>query len=156
MTSKKYDVGSEIEAYCTKCKIDRLHAIGALKSDGNINKVVCRTCHGTHLFRRPKGEGGEKVRATRTTKRGKKGSVTLTEEDLATAKPYAMDGTYEVGDIIKHKTFGAGSVLEMRFGKMEVGFEGGGKLLVCGIVSRQSSKSSSRAVKRAASKPVVK
>jgi hypothetical protein len=131
MTKKKYDVGAEIEAYCTKCKIDRLHAIETLKSDGNINRVICRTCEGSHLFRRPKGDGTKKPRAT-ASKRRKKGAVMVAEEDLAKAKPYAMDGAFEVGDIIQHTKFGPGSVLEVRTsGKMEVGFESGGKLLVC-------------------------
>ena len=54
------------------------------------------------------------------------------EEDLSKAKPYALDGYFEVGDIIQHKKFGPGSVLEVKpGGKMEVGFEEGGKLLVC-------------------------
>ena len=133
MTKKKYDVGAEIEAYCTKCKIDRLHAIETLKSDGNINRVICRTCEGSHLFRRPKGDGTKKPRAASSaSKRRKKGAVLVAEEDLAKAKPYSMDGAFEVGDIIHHAKFGAGSVLEIRAGgKMEVGFESGGKLLVC-------------------------
>ncbi len=41
MAGKNYKVGAEIEAYCTKCKIDRQHAIETLKSDGNIHKVHC-------------------------------------------------------------------------------------------------------------------
>ena len=124
----------EIEAYCTKCKIDRLHAIETLKSDLNINRVICRTCEGSHLFRRPKADGGRK---TTGTKRRKKGAVLVADEDLARAKPYALDGIFAVGDIIQHKTFGPGSVLEMKAGgKMEVGFESGGKLLVCGQAKR--------------------
>ena len=127
-TKKNYVVGKEIEAYCTKCKIDRLHAIETLKSDGNINRVICKTCDGSHLFRRPKGDGTKKA----PSKRRKKGAVTVTPEELTKAKPYKLDGAFEVGDIIKHATFGPGSVLEVRpGGKMEVGFENGPKLLVC-------------------------
>lgn len=133
MTRKKYEVGAEIEAYCTKCKIDRLHAIETLKSDGNINRVICRTCDGSHLFRRPKGDGSKKPRSSSSgSRRRRKGAVTVTEAELANAKPYSMNGAFEVGDIIQHKKFGPGSVLEIRpGGKMEVGFETGGKLLVC-------------------------
>ena len=40
-------------------------------------------------------------------------------------------------DIIQHTTFGPGSVLEVRSGgKMEVGFESGGKTLVCGYATK--------------------
>jgi len=123
--------GSEVEAYCTKCKLDRLHAIETLKSDGNINRVICRTCEGSHLFRRPKSSTAKKTRST--SKARKKGAVTVAEADLAKAKPYKMDGVYAVGDIIQHKHFGPGSILVVRpDGKMEVGFETGSKLLVCG------------------------
>ena len=126
----KYVVGAEIEAFCTKCKLDRLHAIQALKSDGNIHKVICKTCEGTHLFRRPKGDGTK----PKVSRRRKKGSVILTGAELAKAKPYSMTGVFAVGDFIKHSTFGPGKVIEVKSaGKMEVGFEQGGKLLVCGV-----------------------
>jgi hypothetical protein len=123
----KRDVGAEVEAYCTKCKMDRLHVISTLKSDGNINKVMCRTCDGAHLFRLPQGDGKRTP-----AKRRKKGAVAVSDADLKKAKPYAMDAAFKVGDIILHATFGPGSVLEVRSGgKMEVGFESGGKTLVC-------------------------
>jgi hypothetical protein len=128
MATTKYSVGAEIEAYCTKCKIDRLHAIETLKSDGNINRVICKTCDGSHLFRLPRGPGGK---PKTTTRRPRKGVIIVTEEDLKKAKPYAMDGAFVLGDIIQHKKFGPGKVLEVRPGdKMEVGFETGPKLLV--------------------------
>jgi hypothetical protein len=102
--------------------------ISTLKSDGNINKVLCQTCEGLHLFRLPKGDGKKPP-----TKRRKKGAVALTEADIKKAKPYAMDSAYKAGDVIQHKTFGPGSVVEVRSGgKMEVSFEAGGKTLVCG------------------------
>ena len=127
MARVKRDVGAEVEAYCTKCKMDRLHVISTLKSGGNINKVMCRTCDGTHLYRLPKGDGKKAP-----SKRRKKGAVIVSPADLKKAKPYAMDAVFKAGDIIQHATFGPGSVIEVRSGgKMEVGFEFGGKTLVC-------------------------
>ena len=74
----------------------------------------------------------ERIRSSRGGKRPRKGAVTVSEEDLAKAKPYAQDGVFQVGDIIRHRKFGPGSVLEVKpDGKMEVGFETGSKLLVC-------------------------
>jgi len=133
MSTNKYVVGTEIEAYCTKCQIDRLHAIETLKSDGNINRVACRTCNGIHLFRRPKSDGAKKAKsASGTTKRRKKGATTVTAEELGKAKPYTLDGVFKVGDIIQHATFGPGKVLEVRRGgRVEIGFETGSKTLVC-------------------------
>ncbi len=127
MATKKYAVGGEIEAYCTKCKEDRQHTIETLKSDGNINKVHCGHCKGSHLFRRPKAAMAKKRKAPRK----KKGAVILTDAELKKAKAYSMTGTFEVGDFIKHKVFGGGKVVEMKAKKMEVGFEDGPKLLVC-------------------------
>ena len=129
MPSKKYVVGAEIEAYCTKCKIDRLHAIETLKSDGNINRVVCRTCEGIHLFRRPKALAKKR---TGTTRRKRKGATAITEEELGKATAYKLDGLFKVGDIIQHKAFGPGKVLEVRSGgRITVGFENDSKTLVC-------------------------
>ena len=127
MSAKKYKVGAEVEAWCTKCKIDRLHAIETLKSDGNINRVICRTCESSHLFRRPKGDGTE----PKTTRR-RKDELVVTEAEVAKAKPYAMDGAFEAGEVIKHGKFGPGRVSTLKpGGKMDVVFEDGVKLLVC-------------------------
>ena len=133
MGTEKYVVGAEIEAYCTKCQIDRTHAIETLKSDGNINRVLCRTCTSIHRFRRPKAEGAKKTRsAGATTRRRKKGATTVTAEELGKASPYKLDGVFKVGEIIRHKKFGPGKVLEVRSGgRIEVGFEEGSKTLVC-------------------------
>ena len=131
MSTDKYTVGAEIEAYCTKCQLDRTHAIETLKSDGNINRVICRTCTGIHRFRRPKSEA-KKPRAAGTGKRRKKGATTVTPEELAKATQYKLDGVFKVGEVIQHKKFGPGKVLEVRSGgRIEVGFEDGSKTLVC-------------------------
>ena len=127
-SSKKYSVGAEVEAHCGSCKMNREHVIETLKSDGNINRVMCRTCDASHRFRLPKA-----AQKKAPAKRRKKGAVIVTEEELKTARPYAMTGSFKVGDLIKHKHFGPGKVLEVKpGGKMEVGFEDGSKLLVCG------------------------
>ncbi|MDH3627914.1 MAG: hypothetical protein OES25_09695 [Acidobacteriota bacterium] len=129
MATTKYKVGTEIEAYCKDCDEDRSGVIETLKSDGNINRVVCNTCKESHLFRRPKSAAAKKPKSRRRIK----GAVLVAEEDLASAKPYSMAAIFEVGDIIQHKAFGAGSVVEIRNnGKMQVGFETGPKLLVFG------------------------
>ncbi|HXV75947.1 MAG TPA: hypothetical protein VD788_06455, partial [Candidatus Polarisedimenticolaceae bacterium] len=73
MPSQNYVVGAEIEAYCTKCQLDRLHAIETLKSDGNVHRVLCRTCNGIHLFRRPKSDPAGKSHVRTPSKRKAKG-----------------------------------------------------------------------------------
>jgi hypothetical protein len=117
MSPDKYVVGAEIEAFCTKCQLDRTHAIETLKSDGNINRVICRTCMSIHRFRRTKAESAKKSRSTgAASKRRKKGATTVTAEELGKATPYKLDGVFKAGDIIQHKKFGPGKVLEVRSG----------------------------------------
>ena len=132
MATKKREIGADVEAFCAKCKADKPHVITTLKSDGNINRVTCGECEDEHLFRLPKGDGKKKP-----SKRRKKGAVAVSEADLKKAKPYKLDGVFKVGDIITHKAFGPGSVIEIRSGgKMDVGFEDGGKTLVCSVSSK--------------------
>ncbi len=127
--AKNYQVGAEIEALCTKCELDRSHTIESLKSDGNINRVVCGKCQSSHRFRRPLSAGAAK-KSSRSA--AQKGAVTLTESEIAKAKPYAMDGKFKMGDVIQHAKFGPGSVVSVKAnGTMEVGFETGAKTLVC-------------------------
>lgn len=132
MSTDKYSVGADIDAYCTKCQLDRTHAIETLKSDGNINRVMCRTCTGIHRFRRPTADLAKKTRAAGGGKRRKKGATTVTPEELAKATTYKLDGVFKVGEVIQHKKFGPGKILEVRSGgRIEVGFEEGSKTLVC-------------------------
>ena len=51
--SKTFTAGSEIDSYCTKCKMDLNHRIIAMK-DGKPHRVECRTCSGHHNYRTPK------------------------------------------------------------------------------------------------------
>src|SRR4051794_27869076 len=49
-----YKAGQEIDAFCTKCKMDLLHKIVA-EVKGRPVKVECRTCYTTHMYRPTKG-----------------------------------------------------------------------------------------------------
>lgn len=61
MTSKKPKAGGEIDAYCTKCRLDLVHRIIAMVGDA-VKKVECKTCGSHHLFRRPQSERDERLR----------------------------------------------------------------------------------------------
>jgi hypothetical protein len=54
-TTKKPKTGGEIDAYCTKCRLDLTHRIIAMVGDV-VKKVECKTCNSHHLYRRPKTE----------------------------------------------------------------------------------------------------
>lgn len=54
-TPKKPKTGGEIDAYCTKCRLDLTHRIIAMVGEV-VKKVECKTCNSHHLYRRPKTE----------------------------------------------------------------------------------------------------
>jgi hypothetical protein len=49
---EKLTAGSEVDAYCTKCRLDLGHRIVAMVGD-TIRRVECLTCHGQHAYRAP-------------------------------------------------------------------------------------------------------
>lgn len=61
MATKKPKTGGEIDAYCTKCKLDLGHRVIAMVGDV-VKKVECRTCGSHHLYRPPKSERQERAR----------------------------------------------------------------------------------------------
>ena len=65
---KKLTAGSEIDAWCTKCRMDLGHRIVAMVKD-QPKRVVCQTCGSQHNYRAPKHSGSSvKVRSKgRTT-----------------------------------------------------------------------------------------
>src|SRR3954452_13045413 len=66
MTTKLIKPGTEVDSYCTKCRMDLLHRIIAVHN-GRIMQVECRTCRGHHNYRRPKSAVSEpRTTATRT------------------------------------------------------------------------------------------
>lgn len=55
MTTKKPKAGGEVDAYCTRCKLDLAHRVIAMVGE-TVKKVECKTCGSHHLYRKPKGE----------------------------------------------------------------------------------------------------
>jgi hypothetical protein len=130
--------GQEIDAYCTKCKMDLLHKIVAVVG-GKPVKAECRTCYTTHMYR-----------AAKTTKTAASASVASSSKSAsssgsgessprrraaavqeAPAMPpdgvhihlYKMTEKYGPETWISHKTFGVGQVVrEVGPGKIEVRF----------------------------------
>lgn len=62
MSTKKPKTGGEIDAYCTKCRLDLTHRIIAMVGD-SVKKVECKTCGSHHLYRRPKTERDARMKA---------------------------------------------------------------------------------------------
>ena len=146
-----YKAGQEVDAYCTKCKMDLLHKIVAVAS-GKPVKVECRTCYTTHMYRAPKGvktpggpavappssasassssSGGSSSRAARKSVAPAIVDAPLVPPSHAHVHIYKFTERYAAETWISHKQFGIGQVLrEVGPGKIEVRFEGGPRVLI--------------------------
>ena len=133
-------VAEEVVAYCTSCRMDLTHVIVAMAGD-KIVRVLCRSCNKEHAYRipkelrppAPKKRGGKPPipRKTRSALRDWEKAMEGCQ-DLP-AKAYAQDGVFEAGDKVNHSRFGLGVVAALiKPNKMEVLFQGGGKVLVRG------------------------
>lgn len=146
MMSKAYSAGMEVDAWCTKCKLDLNHRIIAMNGDA-IKRVECLTCRGHHNYRRPKS--AEPAKATKkkrsTSKTTKKARIAAAEElrqsweqAIMGRSPtdftaYRITQTFAAGQLLRHKKFGDGVVAEvLEDGKVAVLFEDGQKTLVHG------------------------
>lgn len=110
---KKLQTGDDVNTYCGRCKDEREHVITALKSDGSVERVQCRTCESQHLYRAVKS-AATKTRAVREK------AATLAE--TGPAREYSMQSKFSLGDRIIHPKFGIGIVADLRQGKIEVKF----------------------------------
>jgi len=149
--TKKPTAGDEVDAYCTKCKMDLNHRIVAMDGD-TIKRVECLTCRGQHNYRKPKS-AAPAVRKRTTKKRTTKAAVARAAKAKAEAEaalraeweqatagrdpaeltPYNISIALSPGLLLNHKKFGPGLVYELvDEGKAQVLFEEGLKLLVYG------------------------
>jgi hypothetical protein len=116
---KKIRLGDDVQAYCGRCKEERMHQVVALHSDSRIERVTCNYCQSTHRYRDPEAKAAVKTRRTI-------GASSLGEKERAfsnrPARPYSPQESYAAGDKIMHTKFGEGSVLEARQGKIDVRF----------------------------------
>lgn len=135
MVTPVYKPGSEVDAYCTSCRADRVHRIIAVMN-GQPKKVECLSCKGHHLFR-PTQAQKEAMAAHKRASKGERASTTTSrsrtsisprapKEDLsqtwekaitgkpyADFKPYRMDQTFAKGDLVRHTKFGEGVVTNL-------------------------------------------
>lgn len=134
MSDEKSRIGEEILSYCGRCKLALAHVILDMKTEKKIGKCKCKTCNAVHNYRDPVAMAHKKRTAKTATK-----TTTSTEEtwraavasSTGKAKPYAMNKSFNTGELIDHSTFGRGVVMQrVRDDKIEVLFEASRKLLI--------------------------
>src|SRR5882672_9976386 len=123
------EVGSDIEAYCPKCKSDTAHTV-ITKYEEEVRRVQCSVCGDVHSFRKPRGEEADdnspdQPAAAKKRLAAKKPSWQEAKDragnkGLATARPYSIRDTYDEGDVVTHPKFGVGFVTEITENKVEV------------------------------------
>lgn len=106
-------VGDEIATNCGRCKDERTHQIVALGARGNAERVVCRTCQSSHLYREEKT--GASVRVNRARGAASR-AATADAAAIKTLRPYSLGTIYEVNQWINHPKFGEGKVTEVKEG----------------------------------------
>lgn len=137
--------GQEVDAWCTRCKMDLTHRIVAVV-DGKPVNVECRTCMSVHRYRAPKSAVASSSAKTSSSASPSRAStprapsarkaipedhVALVPPDHARIHPYRMTERFMRDQWISHKTFGIGLVTaELSSEKIEVRFDGGTRILV--------------------------
>jgi hypothetical protein len=157
MTTKPIKPGTEVDSWCTKCRMDLLHRIIAVHN-GRIIRVECRTCGGHHNYRRPKAAGAEpRTQAERetsssSTERPRQSGAApsprraaaveaerqrevswqkaVLGQPVTSFKAYRASQTFSLGDLIRHGKFGDGYIVRViDRQKVEVMFKDGPRML---------------------------
>jgi hypothetical protein len=152
MIAKTHKPGVEIDAWCTKCRMDLLHRIIAMDGD-KVVRVECLTCRGHHNYRKPKAAPSEgKTRTARATGGASTRPPALSARRAAAAdvernreqtwakavlgqpepsfKSYRASLTFELGELIRHGKFGDGYIVRViDRQKVEVMFKDGPRTL---------------------------
>lgn len=135
MSKDTSKVGSNIDAWCTKCKLVLAHTIEAVAL-GVIKRVHCNTCGGKHQFKasEPGVKAPSKAKASTAPKNKSKASDfsrLVSGKDLTRAIPYKTTRRFSKGELMNHSTFGVGVVVDEKdMSKIEVLFEAGPKVLI--------------------------
>ncbi len=127
-------VGSNVDAWCTKCKLVLAHTIEAI-AHGFIKRVHCNTCKGAHQFKANINQINKITLPKNTSLKSKSRPSDFVKlldgKDLAKVSSYSVSRQFCKGDLISHAKFGLGVVVEEKdLTKIEVLFETGPKILV--------------------------
>jgi hypothetical protein len=128
-------VAQDVMTICTKCAMELQHVVIAHNMSGIVERVKCHTCGSEHKYRPEKKMAVKKaVKKSTGTRRvdPTKAYETLLEKfKEKDPLPYSMSGSFKDEDVIDHKTFGTGIVINASYYKMEVAFSDRTRLLVC-------------------------
>jgi hypothetical protein len=132
--AKPLRVAGEVDSWCTKCRLVLNHRIVSMKN-GKAYQVECLTCRSQHLWRpnppgerpvasdagRPRagstlaaGAGGSRTsrppRATQAMRNEQQWEKAIAGRGVTEFKTYNVGGSFNEGDLLRHKKFGDGVV----------------------------------------------
>ncbi|MBI5572370.1 MAG: hypothetical protein HY914_20670 [Desulfomonile tiedjei] len=151
MTKRSIGPGDDVEAWCTRCRMNLNHRVIAVVG-AEIQRVHCLTCGGDHKYHPTKG--GQTPRSEtraikvpsgsstpRPRKSGDKGASKAFGEwstfmrdmpDGTIPRAYNVSEAYAIAEYIEHREFGTGRVLSVLGAeRIEVIFKDGRKVMVC-------------------------
>jgi hypothetical protein len=129
------EVGSDVEAYCPKCKGDTTHVVIS-KYEDEIRRVQCNPCGDVHSYRKPRGDVEDDVPEPIAAKKRAMMKKQSWDEFFAkhsdkNAKPYEFREHYSENVIVTHPKFGKGFVSEiLSDSKVEITFKDSRRVLV--------------------------
>jgi len=132
-----YRVGGEVDATCTRCRMELAHTILAMVGQ-KVARVRCNTCGSDHVYRGTQSSsrtaaGRPRVAATEKAPKSIVGfEAQLAALDVSKAQDYHPDQSYAVDQVLRHPTFGLGIVRAVRQDKMDVAFKAAERTLVQG------------------------
>lgn len=131
--------GSDIDAYCSKCRMELMHVVIACNGE-KVARVECKTCRGQHAYKHAPASANKRGTSAIKTKKApaKTGrnrpsayEEALGGRDTSQAQTYRAQATFFQGDIINHHSFGYGVVIrQLSDAKVQVAFGTGEKVLV--------------------------
>ena len=132
-----YRVGGEVDATCTRCRMELAHTILAMVGQ-KIARVRCNTCGSDHVYRGTQSASRSAAARTRAASAEKAPRTIVSFDaqlaalDVSKAQDYHPDQTYAVDQVVRHPTFGLGIVRAVRQDKMDVAFKAAERTLVQG------------------------
>jgi hypothetical protein len=146
---KPLAAGSEIDAWCTRCKLDLGHRIVAMVA-GAPKRVVCLTCGSHHNYRAPQSALKAPAKALRRSSAPEPSRRSERLSSAARAEqeriqnwqtrvqgrppdaftPYQMQRAFTAGELVQHPKFGQGYVQNLlEGGKIDIVFRDGVRTL---------------------------
>lgn len=133
MSFQKTKVGSDIKYLCPRCNLELAHTVLAMMN-GEPARIRCNTCKSERNYRRSKDVERVLIPSQPRPKISAPDiyQAKLRENAAKTPRPYRIDETFEVNDVVMHSKFGKGVVTKILYpDRAEILFQDEMRTLMC-------------------------